>query len=415
MGLNVAALLFTLTALAAWANEVWLRWPRAPVLLVFGLLVSLGAIGIDIVFPGLGLHTSLARALAHVDFYSTFINGILAFLLFAGALQVDLVRLRSRRWGVILLATAGTILSTVLVGAMFWYCAGLLGLGISLAWALVFGALISPSDPIAVLATLKSSRLPQGVRITMEGEALFNDGIGVVLFVTLLHIASGQSLTFGDVITQFAQETGGGILLGLVAGYIAYLAMGRVDEYGTEVLVTVALVTGTYSLALQFGISGPIAVVTAGILTGNRGKAHAISENTWQHLGVFWSVLDEVLNAALFLFIGLEILSLKLISADLWLGGISVMIVLLARFLSVSAGLGLLSWRTPFQLSGAALLTWGAVRGGISVALALSLPGGPRTSLLAATYSVVLFSVIVQGLTLRRVADWVSPPQIRTQ
>jgi CPA1 family monovalent cation:H+ antiporter len=297
------------------------------------------------------------------------------------------------------------MLSTAIVGVAFWAVARWLDAPIPLAWAFVFGALISPTDPVAVLGTLKAVDVPESLEIDISGESLFNDGVGVVVFTIALAAASGGSDTgLAGIAELFAVEAIGGGLLGLVAGYIAYRAMEQIDDYPVEVLISLALVTGTYALATKLHMSGPIAMVVAGILIGNRGPGRAMSGITKRYMFGFWNLTDEILNSILFLLIGLEVLVLRIETSLGWLPLIAIVLVLAARFLSVAAPVLVLSRWTSFVGGTLPVLTWGGLRGGISVALALSIPEVPQKSaILAATYTVVVFTIVVQGLSLQRV------------
>jgi CPA1 family monovalent cation:H+ antiporter len=413
---DLIAALLVVTAGFAWANHLWLRLPANIGLLVMGLCSSLLLIGIEFLFPGNHVYDALARTLRRIDFYEAVMQGMLAFLLFAGALHVDIARLRSRAPVVILLATLGVFLSTLLIGVGMWLVAMMLGLQLPLTWALVFGALIAPTDPVAVLTTLRSVKVPQSLEMDMTGEALFNDGVAVVLFSLMLAIAVGASGEVGParaLSLLFIEAVGGG-LIGFATGYLAYLALHAIDDYSTEVMITIALVAGTYALANTLHTSGPIAVVVAGVLTGNRSAEHAMSDITQRYVFGFWTLTDDILNAILFLLIGLEVLVLEFDPGLLVIALISIPLALLARFLSVGGPILLLARWQNFVPGTVAVLTWGAVRGGISIALALSLPSGPARSLiLAATYAVVLFTVIVQGLSLGKVirATCALPPR----
>ncbi|WP_307706776.1 sodium:proton antiporter [Rhodopseudomonas sp. B29] len=358
-------------------------------------------------FPDLPISTKIAGWLQRIDFSATLLNGMLGYLLFAGALQINLSRLRDRQWIVATMATVGVFLSTALVGIGLWGAAQALGIALPLIWALVFGALISPTDPIAVLSTLKAVQIPRTLEMDISGEALFNDGVGVVLFTLLLSAAvtSGNEIEWLEFGKVFLIEAGGGALLGIVTGYIAYRAMHALDEYPIEVLISIALVTGTYAVALKLGVSGPIAVVTAGVLIGNRGAERAMSDQTRRYLFGFWTLIDQIMNSVLFLLIGFEVLVLgaKLTLAPLALAAVPN--VLIARFVSVAVPVLLFSITSRFERGTIAILTWGGVRGGISVALALTIPPGDfKPALTAATYTVAVFSMVVQGLTLGRLA-----------
>jgi CPA1 family monovalent cation:H+ antiporter len=402
---DLIAILLMLTAVFGWINHVLIRLPHTIGLLVMGLIASLVLIGVDIIVPKTALFESLTSTLRRIDFRETVLNGVLDFLLFAGALHVDLSVLRSRALAVGLMATLGVIISTAVVGLGLWWVAKWLGAPIPLSWALVVGALISPTDPVAVLSTLKSVRVPETLEVDMAGESLFNDGVGVVIFTVLLAVATGGGEGRADP-THAAQlfflEALGGAVLGLGAGYLAYRAMRRIDNYPVETLISLALVTGTYSLASKLHMSGPIAVVVAGILVGNRGPLDAMSDQTQRYLFSFWTLVDEVLNSILFLLIGLEVLVLRFDLSFTWLAAAGIPLVLLARFLAVSIPVLALSARQPFVKGTIPVLTWGGLRGGISIALALSLPEvEAKAPLLALTYAVVVFTIIVQGLSLR--------------
>ncbi|GGI32020.1 cation:proton antiporter [Bradyrhizobium guangdongense] len=402
--MDVAAVLLTLSALFGWLNYKFLPLSHSVGLLVMSVVTSLVLIGADTLFPGLRLLEQLREGMQQIDFTEIVVNGMLAFLLFAGSLHVDLDMLRSRAVPVFLLAVFGTIISTAVVGVLFWGVAAVAGFHVPFAWALVFGALISPTDPVAVLSTLRNANVPKDLQVETEGEALFNDGVGIVLFTLLLRFASsgeGASVSVGDVAELLLREAVGGILLGIVTGYVAYRAMRLIDDYAVEVLISVALVTGTYALASHLHVSGPLSMVAAGLLIGDRGPRYAMSERTQRYVFALWTVVDEILNSVLFLLIGLETLVLRFDPRTLLLATAAVPIVLVARFVSVGVQPLLFAWTKMLSWANAPFLTWAGVRGGISVALALSLPDHPAKPLiLAATYAVVLFSIIVQGSTL---------------
>lgn len=405
---DLAAMLLTLSALFGWLNRRFLRMPHTIGLLVMGLLASLALLGLDVVFPGQHLLGDLTRILEQLDFTDVVMNGMLAFLLFAGAMNLDLRALRDRAGAVATLALVGTVISTALVGAAFWAAGQALGHPVPLPWALVFGALISPTDPVAVLATLKNVEVPEALEIEMQGEALFNDGIGIVLFTVLVAFAAGsdgEATSVGGVARLLLQEAGGGLALGVVTGYVAYRAIRAIDDFPVEVLITLALVAGTYALAQKLGASGPLAVVAAGLLVGERAPRYAMSDNTQKYVSALWTLIDEVLNSVLFLLIGLEVLVLRFQVSGLTLAGCAIPIVLVARLVAVSAPVLLFRWGGHLSLGNVPFLTWAGVRGGISVALALSVPESEaKPAILAATYAVVLFTIIAQGSTLALVA-----------
>ena len=412
---DVVAALFGLVALFGYINHKVLKLPHSIGLMVIALAAALVLIAIEFVFPASDVHGPVTAALATIDFDKTLLNGMLSFLLFAGALHVDLPALRSQLMAITAMSTLGVVLSTFTVGTLAWLGFGWLGLDMPFIWALAFGALISPTDPVAVLGILKTIKVPAAVEAKIAGESLFNDGVGVVVFLIVVAVAAGGSeAALGplDVAELFALEAGGGALLGAVAGYLAFRALASLDEYNLEIMVTLALVTVTYAVAQALHVSGPLAVVVAGIFIGNQGVAHAMSETTRRYLLGFWELLDEILNSMLFLLIGLEVLVVQvdLISAEAAL--LAIPIVLLARFIGVSIPLTLLSLRQSFTKGAVPVLVWGGLRGGISVALALALPEGPQKApILAITYAVVVFSIVVQGLTFKTVVSRALKPE----
>jgi CPA1 family monovalent cation:H+ antiporter len=405
---DLVAVLLVLSALFAWINHRFIHLPNSVGLLVMGLVASLTVAGIGVMLPGSPLVAELTAALRQIDFTAVVLNGMLAFLLFAGALGLDLGALRDRAGPVALLAVAGTLFSTAIVGVAFWLAAGALGRPLSLSWALVFGALISPTDPVAVMAMLKGVKLPPKIAIELQGESLFNDGVGVVLFVLLLGYAAGtedSALTVGSLAITVLHEVGGGILLGVVAGYVAYRGLRAIDDFPVETLITLALVSGLYALAQRLGASGPLAVVAAGLLVGHRAPKDAMTDTTRRYVTTLWTLIDEILNSVLFLLIGLEVLVLTFAPGTLAIALAAIPIVLLARLIAVSAPILLFPWSKRLSMRNVPFLTWAGVRGGISVALALALPNDPaKPVILAATYAVVLFTLIVQGSTVGLVA-----------
>ena len=404
--LDLAAILLTLSALFGWLNHKFIPLPHTIGLLVMSVVVSIILVGLDIVFPGYHLFDALTTALLQIDFTAVVMNGMLAFLLFAGALHVDLGKLRDRAVPVGILALFGTLISTAIVGAGFWLAATLVGHPMTFAWALVFGALISPTDPVAVLSVLKNVKVPSNLEVEMQGESLFNDGVGIVLFTVLLRFAAGGGDTGVAAISELLLlEAGGGVLLGLVTGYVAYQAMRLIDDYPIEVLISLALVTGTYAVAQRLHVSGPLSMVAAGLLIGDRGPRYAMSERTQTYVFGLWTLIDEILNSVLFLLIGLEVLVLRFEPWTLLAAGAAIPIVLAARLFAVALPPLLFAWTNLMSVYNVPFMTWAGVRGGISVALALSLPeSAVKPAILAATYAVVLFSIIVQGSTLGIVA-----------
>ncbi len=402
---DLGAILLTLAAVFGYLNHRWLRLPHTIGLVVIALLASLGILALDLVAPGLGFRAAVRGAVESVDFPDLLMKGMLSFLLFAGALHVDLNQMAQRKWAIGAMATVGVLVSTFIVGYATFLVTGWLGFSIPLSYCLVFGALISPTDPIAVLGILKSITVPASLEAKIAGESLFNDGVGIVVFTIMVAIAvgaeGGHPITPLGIAELFVVEAVGGAVLGLLAGFIAYRAIASIDEHNLEVLITLALVTLTYSVAVALHISGPIAVVVAGLLIGNHGKRFAMSESTRDHLFKFWSLGDEVLNSILFLMIGFEVLAITFTGSIGWAMVAAVPIALAARFVAVSVPISALSPMREFTKGAIPVLTWGGLRGGISVALALSLPAFPDKNLvLAMTYAVVIFSIVVQGLSI---------------
>lgn len=410
--LQITALLLSLAAVFSYINYRYIRLPTTIGLMLIALLVSLVLLGLDL--AGLAFPAKWARSILDgVDFGQTLLHGMLSFLLFAGALHVNLGDLARQKWVIAILASVGVLTSTLLVGVFTWWVLGLIGINIDFIYCLLFGALISPTDPIAVLGILKTSGAPKSLETKIAGESLFNDGVGVVIFLALLGIATSGEVSTGEVVLLFAEEAIGGVLFGLVIGWIAYRMLATVDKYQVEVLLTLALVMGGYGLAEAIHVSAPIAIVVAGLLIGNHGRTMAMSEKTREHLDNFWELVDEILNAVLFVLIGLELLALSFRGEYLIAALLLIPLVLLSRFISVGIPVSLLRNFRPFTPHAVKVLTWGGLRGGISVALALSLPAGAeRDIILAITYVVVVFSILVQGLSIGRLLRSTSSSEV---
>ena len=398
---NILAVLVTLTALFSYINHRFIGLPVTigVMLIALSLSLALNLLGL----LGFGLKDHAEALLGSIDFDKTLLHGMLCFLLFAGALHINIDDLLERKWSIGALATFGVLISTFLVGTLTWWVLEWLGLQMSYIYCLLFGALISPTDPIAVLGILKTARAPKSLETKIVGESLFNDGVGVVVFLVILEIATGtHELDAGHIALLFAQETIGGALFGLALGYLAYRMIKSVDNYQVEVLITLALVVGGYALADVLHLSGPIAIVVAGLLIGNHGRLFAMSDETRHQLDTFWELVDEILNAVLFVLIGLEILVLTFTRQYLLLSLLIIPLVVIVRFISIGIPMTLLRFFRTFSPGAVRIMTWGGLRGGISVALALSIPPTPeRPVILAITYAVVLFSILVQGLTIK--------------
>ncbi|MDZ7749482.1 MAG: sodium:proton antiporter [Halofilum sp. (in: g-proteobacteria)] len=402
--LDLAAAIVTLTAACAWLNHRFIGLPTTIGVMLIALGVSLALLlAGNTVLPGAA---DWARAaLARLDFSRAVLDGMLAFLLFAGALFVDLDALAERRYVIGALASVGVIISTLVAGTLAWLAFAALGLDVGFAWCLVLGAVLAPSDPVAVLGILKGAGVPASLETKIVGESLFNDGVAVVVFLVLVEAAASGHVDPAGIGRLFLQEALGGALFGLALGWIAHHMLRTLDHYQVEILITLALVMGGYALAHALHLSGPIAMVVAGLLLGNHRRQRALSPGSARHLDHFWELVDELLNAVLFVLIGLELLLLPLGLTELLAGLVLIPVVLGARLAAVGLPVTLLRRFREFSPGVVRILTWGGLRGGISVALALSIPAGPaRDIVLPATYCVVVFSLVAQGLTIGRVA-----------
>lgn len=402
---TIGAILVGLSALFGFINHRLLHLPHTIGLVVIALVASLSIIGIDLLDPTLQISVKVTGVLRRIDFNETLMHGMLSFMLFAGALHADFSALRTRRLVIAVMAVVGTFVSTFTVAGLMYWGAGWVGLELPFIWALVFGALISPTDPVAVLGLFKTVKVPATLQAKMAGESLFNDGVGIVLFTVVVAIAmSGTGDVVGaiEIANLFFTEVAGGVVLGLAGGYICYRAMHSIDEPALEVLITLALVMVTYAIAIALHMSGPIAMVVAGLFIGNRGVKYAMSEETRKDVMTFWTLTDEILNSVLFLLIGLEVLVVAENAGLIGFALLAIPITLFARVLSVGVPVFLLSRWQSFTKGATPVLIWGGLRGGIAVALALSLPEVEyKSTILAITYGVVLFSIIVQGLTVK--------------
>ena len=406
--LDVSAILLTLAALFSYANHRWIKLPTTIGIMLISLVMSLVFIGIGQFSPG--LTEAVETFVADIDFNKALMNGMLSYLLFAGALHVNLNELRKQGRIVSIMASAGVVLSTFLIGSASYYLFQAFGINLPWIWCLVFGALISPTDPVAVLGILKTAGAPKSLETKITGESLFNDGVGVVVYLALLGIAGvgahgDDGHAAADIAMLFVKEAGGGVLIGGMLGYISYRLLKSIDNYHVEILITLALVTAGYRFAMWLHMSGPLAMVVAGLMIGNHGREDAMSERTRLQVDTFWELIDEILNALLFLLIGLEVFVLDFSTPVLLAGLVLIPVTLLARYIAVLIPISILKrWRV-FTPGVTKILTWGGIRGGISVALALAIPtslGEVRDVILLVTYMIVIFSISVQGLSLKR-------------
>ena len=417
--LDIPAILLILATIFGAINYKFVKLPHTIGLMIVALVASLSLIALDLTFPSLGMSILVNEFLGNIDFNVTLMQGMLSFLLFAGALHVDLDQLLENKWTILAFASLGVLVSSFVIGGGFWLISGAVGLSLPFLVCLLLGVMVSPTDPVAVLGVLKTLQVPSPLKAKIAGESLFNDGVAVVLFSVLVSLVFGNggeegletSFQLTSVIWLLTKEALGGLFLGLISGFIAFWLLRQIDDYVLEVLITLALVTGAYSIALHLHLSGPIAMVIAGLLIGNQGTSLAMSETTRMHVETFWELVDEILNSVLFLLIGLKIVFLLQHSsyeiAYPLLIGLFVAITLLslfARFLAIALPVQIKSLNSEVNPGTVPILTWAGIRGGVSVALALSLPSSSESELLLfVTYLVVLFSVAIQGLTIENV------------
>ena len=400
------AILLTFAAIGSYINKRFLRLPTSIGMMLFALLLSWAAMGC----AELGLIDlqPVSDFVSNIDFSKLFLHGMLSFLLFAGALHLDLVELKKYRVIVAALATIGVVIATFATGSLIWITTRLIHVDMPYLYALLFGALISPTDSVAVLSILKDSVLAKTLRLKIGSESLLNDGVGVVIFLVLSGIAaspaSAASLSFNDIAMMLLWQGGGSIAIGLALGWVTYILLRDIDDYKTEVLFTLALAAGGYSFAEAMGVSAPITMVIAGLVVGNHGLALALRHKPRKHLDMFWELLDDILNAVLFLLIGFEVMIVPLTTPHLILGIVAILATLGGRFVSVAIPIQLAKRHMRFERGAIRLLTWGGLRGGISIAMALSLPASPyKAVILGMTYLTVVFSVLVQGTTFSAV------------
>ena len=399
--MHTVTILVCLSAGFSYLNHRYIKLPVAIGLMAMALAMSLVLLCLGKL--GYGIESQARSFVQRIDFGEALLHGMLSFLLFAGALHVNLDDLLDQKWFIGTLACGGVLVSTAIVGSLTYLGLEWLGHPIPLIAAFLFGALISPTDPIAVLGILKNANAPKRLEIKITGESLFNDGVGVAVFLVLLAMAESGRVTPEAMGWLLLQEAVGGIVLGLALGYGAYLMLKSVDQHSVEIRITLALVMGGYAVADALHTSGPIAVVVAGLLIGNHGRHLAMSDTTREYLDTFWELIDELLNAVLFVLIGLEVLVLRFQDEYLFAGLLAIPLVLFARFVSVSLPVQFFRLFEDLTNRATVILTWGGLRGGISVAMALSLPASTyRDAIVAMTYIVVVFSILIQGLTIER-------------
>jgi CPA1 family monovalent cation:H+ antiporter len=401
------SVLIVLASTFAYINLRWLKFPSTIGITLIAILVSIlmRVIGLNY-FPETTL--GFFRLISEFDFTQVLMGAMLNFLLFAGAMHVNFSDLKDYKTPIITSATLGVVISTFVIGALLYYVAPLLNIELPFIYCLLFGALISPTDPIAVLGILKQANVPKSIQIKIGGESLFNDGVAVVLFAVLLQLAQteGLEISFLSISWLFIMEAGGGLLLGLALGWSAFRALSKIDDYIVSVLITLSVVMGGYLIATALHLSSPLTMVMAGLFIGNKSRGTVTSSITKDYVTKFWELIDEVLNAILFLFIGLELLLIPDLLEHWLLGVIAILVVLFARFFSIWFPTFIFPFMDSFNKGTIRMLVWGGLRGGVSIALVLSMANGEyKNVLLEITYFVVIFSIVVQGLTVGRLAQ----------
>jgi CPA1 family monovalent cation:H+ antiporter len=402
----IIALLVILSAIYSYINARWLKLPGTIGIMTLAIIGSVITIIVDRLNPSIADHlTVLAK---NINFSTTVLNIMLGFLLFASAFNLDVRKLKREMRPVFILSTLGVIVSTAIFGTLLYWVTGLIDIKIPYIYCLLFGALVSPTDPVAVAAIIKGSKLPNNLETIISGESLFNDGIGLVLFITLLEITQSgtDNIDFAKAAILFVQEVFGGIAMGALTGYMAFKLMKSIDHFQTIVLVSLSLVMLNSVVATLLHLSIPLAVVTAGLLAGGRSINVDNKDHSHQALEKFWTLIDELLNTMLFVMIGLQMVNLPFIQNYWFTGAIGILVLLGARWLSIMMPLTFLRRSLNINYNSINILTWAGLRGGISIALALALPASPyRHFILSGTYFIVIFSIIIQGLTLNRVIN----------
>ncbi|WP_375181856.1 cation:proton antiporter [Chryseobacterium sp.] len=399
--------LIVLASIFSYLNYRFLKLPSTIGIMVIAIVVSIFLVSFgETVLPRTFGH--LHNLMTGIDFTEVLMGAMLNFLLFAGGIHINIDDLKEQFVPVVIFSTAGVVISTFVVGFGMYYLLPLVGISLPFIYCLLFGALISPTDPVAVLSILKQANVSKSLETKVAGESLFNDGMAVVVFTVVLQLAIGNKVTLNmeNIGLLLLKEAGGGLLLGVVLGWITSRLMREVDDYIISVLVTLSVVMGGYLIARQMHISGPLTMVAAGLFMGNFNVKFKMKSVTQDYLIKFWELIDEILNAVLFLFIGFELLMIKDLSHYMIPGLVAIAVVLLARFISIWGPTKFMSFRTRFSPQTVKVLVWGGIRGGVSIALALSIPKNENSTIvLSITYCVVVFSIIVQGLTIAKVAN----------
>ncbi|MEO7523018.1 MAG: sodium:proton antiporter [Ferruginibacter sp.] len=413
---SIFTILIVITAAFSYINFRFIKLPPTIGVMLISMVCSLILLIIGKFEPG--WVAAPVAIIDSLDFETLLMRMMLSFLLFAGAIHIDVNKFKKEIIPIATYATVGVVISTAIIGTGMYYVFHWFGVSVPFIYCLLFGSLISPTDPIAVLGILKSAKIPATTEIKISGESLFNDGVGVVVFISLFEVAlmGPEHMSVGQISLLFLREAGGGLLWGFILGYAGFYLLKSIDNYQVEVLITISMVMGGYLLASWLHISGPLAMVVAGIITGSKGVEEAMSDVTRDYLGKFWSLIDEILNALLFMLIGFEMIVLSFDAKTIWIGIIAIVLVLFARFVSVYVPTMVLSLRRSFERNLLPILTWGGLRGGISVALALSLPRGEyKNMIVPVTYIIVVFSIVVQGLTIGKLAKKLAAPKIESE
>lgn len=407
---NLSAIIITIAVIIGYLNYRFIKMQTTIATMFGALILSL----VLFLLANLGfshIETYAASMVSQIDFRKLLLNGMLSFLLFAGALTVDSSTLRSYKWEVFVLSTVSTIASAFLIGFLSYYLLHLIGIQLNFIYCMLFGALISPTDPIAVLATFKEIGAPKALDVTVSGESLFNDGVGIVIFLTIYQLSFGKhvSINFETVSLLFLRQAIGGILYGAIIGFVAHHFMKSAKDHKIQILITLAVVTGGYALALYLNISGPLAMVVAGIIIGNKVKHFKMTQASQHILKLFWELIDEVLNIILFLLIGFETIIINVKQHHFIAAALAIPLVLFARYVTVAIPMVCFKLKRSYCRFFTTILVWGGLRGGLAVALALSIPPGEaRDIILTMTYAIVSFAIIVQGLTVKSLVKLVN-------